>query len=115
MMTIIHNLHDNRDKLSRLRLALILTALGIVPEVVGGVLSNSLARIADAGHRGTHLFSRGMTYFAIMLSLRPATKKRTYGFYRAEILAAFINSFVLILIAIYLVYEAILRFVYKID
>lgn len=109
-MTVIHNHHDNRDKLSRLRLALILTALGMMLEFIGGILSNSLALISDAWHMVTHLFSLGMTYFAITLSLRPATKKRTYGFYRAEILAAFINSFVLILIAIYLIYEAILRF-----
>lgn len=99
------------DRLSRLRLALILTALGMILEFIGGILSNSLALISDAGHMLTHLFALGMSYFAITLSLKPATKKRTYGFYRAEILAAFINSFVLVFISGYLMYESISRFV----
>lgn len=98
-------------RLSRLRWALILTFAGMVLEFGGGVFSNSLALISDAGHMLTHLFALGMSYFAILLALRPATKKRTYGFYRAEVLAAFLNGIVLIFISAYLVYEAILRFV----
>lgn len=59
----------------------------------------------------THLFALGMSYFAVILSMRPVTKKHTYGFYRAEILAAFINGIILIFISGYLVYEAVLRFI----
>ena len=88
-----------------------MTGVGMVIEFIGGVLSNSLSLVSDAWHMLTHLFALGMTYFAILLSLRPATKKRTYGFYRAEVLAAFINGVVLIFISIYLVYEAVLRFI----
>jgi cobalt-zinc-cadmium efflux system protein len=77
---------------------------------VGGVLSNSLSLLSDAGHMLTHLFALGMSYGAILLAMRPSNKKRTYGFYRAEILAAFINGIVLIFISGYLVYEAIRRF-----
>lgn len=110
MITVIHPQDDKANKLSRLRLALILTGLGMILEFTGGILSNSLALISDAGHMLTHLFSLGMSYFAILLSLRPVTKKRTYGFYRAEILAAFVNGFVLIFISLYLIYESILRF-----
>ncbi|MDD5495860.1 MAG: cation diffusion facilitator family transporter, partial [Candidatus Omnitrophica bacterium] len=85
------------------------TGIGLLIEFVGGILSNSLALISDAGHMLTHLFALGMSYFAIILSLRPVTKKRTYGFYRAEVLAAFINGMVLIPIAFYIVYESVLR------
>ena len=110
-MTISHHhaVHA-KDRESRLRIALILTAVGMIVEFIGGFLSNSLALISDAGHMLTHIFALGMSYFAILLSSRPATKKRTYGFYRAEVLAAFINGIALIPIAGYLVYEAALRF-----
>lgn len=109
-MTIIHHHQHLTNKLSRLRLALGLTAAGMLFEFLGGFLSNSLALISDAWHMLTHLFALGMSYFAILLSMRPVTKKRTYGFYRAEILAAFVNGIALIFISAYLVYEAVLRF-----
>lgn len=109
-MTVIHSSHYKTDKLWRLRFALILTGLGMVLEFIGGFISNSLALISDAGHMLTHLFALGMSYFAILLSTQPISKKRTYGFYRAEILAAFVNGIVLILVSAFLVYEAILRF-----
>lgn len=110
-MTITHHTHHRLDKLSRLRLAIILTGIGMVMEFIGGFLSNSLALISDAGHMLTHLFALGTSYFALLLSLRPADKKRTYGFYRAEVLAAFINGIVLLFICAWLVYEAIQRFI----
>jgi cobalt-zinc-cadmium efflux system protein len=111
-MTVIHPHHHYKvNKLSRLRLALWLTAFGMLIEFIGGFLSNSLALISDAGHMLTHMFALGMSYFAIRLAMRPATKEKTYGFYRAEILAAFINGIILIFISGYLVYEAVLRFV----
>lgn len=110
-MTIPHPHHHHHvNKLSSLRLAILLTALGMLLEFAGGFISNSLALISDAGHMLTHLFALGTSYLAIRLSMRPATKNRTYGFYRAEILAAFVNGVVLILICGYLVYEAIARF-----
>ena len=110
-MTVIHHQHHRINKLSRLKLALVLTAGGMIFEFIGGFLSNSLALISDAWHMLTHLFALGMSYFAILLSMRPITKKRTYGFYRAEILAAFINGIVLLFICVYLVYESVLRFI----
>ena len=89
-----------------------MTACGMAIEFIGGFLSNSLALISDAWHMLTHLFALGMSYFAILLAMRPLTKKRTYGFYRAEILAAFVNGIVLIFISAFLVYEAVVRFLY---
>ncbi len=110
-MSVTTHHHYRLDKIGRLRAAIILTAVGMVIELIGGFLSNSLALISDAGHMLTHLFALGMSYFAILLAMRPVTKKRTYGFYRAEVLAAFINGIALILITAYLVYEAVLRFI----
>ncbi|MEW6170165.1 MAG: cation diffusion facilitator family transporter [Candidatus Omnitrophota bacterium] len=107
-----HHHHHRITKLSRLRVALLLTASGMLIEFIGGFLANSLALISDAWHMVTHLFALSTSYFAITLAMRPATKKRTYGFYRAEILAAFVNGIVLIFISGYLVYEAIQRFMH---
>ncbi len=107
-MAIAH--HHKLNKFRRLRFALILTAAGMLIEFAGGILSNSLALISDAWHMLTHLFALGMSYLAMFLALRPITKKRTYGFYRAEVLAAFVNGIVLIFISIYIVYDAVERF-----
>ena len=109
-MTAIHHRHFN--KLSRLKLALLLTAIGMVVEFIGGFLSNSLALISDAWHMLTHLFALGLSYFAALLVLRPASKKHTYGFYRAEVLAAFINGITLIFISGYIIYDALTRFLH---
>lgn len=106
-----HHSHFRTQKLSRLKFAIILTCCGMVAEFIGGLLSNSLALISDGWHMVTHLFALGTSYFAILLSLRPATKRRTYGLYRAEVLAAFINGIILLFISGYLVYEAVLRFI----
>ncbi len=111
-MTIEHHSQYRLDKLSRVKWAFLLTLVGMVLEFAGGILSNSLALISDAWHMLTHLFALGMSYFAIILSLRPASKEHTYGFYRAEVLAAFINGIVLIFISGYLVYEAVRRFIH---
>ena len=109
-MTVTHHQHHRYNKLSRLKAAIILTFVGMAFEFLGGFLSNSLALLSDAWHMLTHLFALGMSYFAILLASRPTSKKRTYGFYRAEILAAFVNGIVLIFISAYLVYEAVMRF-----
>ncbi|MCM8762802.1 MAG: cation diffusion facilitator family transporter [Candidatus Omnitrophica bacterium] len=111
-MTLESHLHHHpKDKIGRLKFVLVITGFGMVLEFAGGIISNSLALISDAGHMLTHLFALGMSYFAVKLSMRPLTKKRTYGFYRAEVLAAFINGIVLIFICGYIVYEAAVRFI----
>lgn len=106
-----HSHHHVVHKLSRLKYAILLTLFGMIAEFAGGLISNSLSLLSDAGHMLTHLFALGMSYFAVILAQRSPTKKRTYGFYRAEIMAAFINGIVLIFISAYLVYEAVLRFI----
>ncbi len=94
----------------RLLLVLGLTAAYMVAEVVGGLLTNSLALLADAAHMLTDVLGLGMALVAIRFAQRPATPARTYGFYRAEILAALVNSVVLFGISGYILYEAWRRF-----
>lgn len=94
----------------RLAMVLGLTTAYLIAEVVGGLLTHSLALLADAGHMLTDVAGLGLALMAIQFAERPATAKRTYGFYRVEILAALTNAVVLIGISIYILYEAYQRF-----
>ncbi len=94
---------------TRLKFVIIITAIVMVIEVVGGFLTNSLALLSDAGHMVTHLFALGMSFFAIVLAARPVTKEKTYGFYRAEVLVAFVNGIVLLFLTAFIFYKAIFR------
>jgi cobalt-zinc-cadmium efflux system protein len=86
-----------------LKLALGLTFFYMIAEAVGGWLSNSLALIADAGHMLTDVAAMSLTLFAIWFASRPATSKKTYGYYRLEILAAFVNGIALVLLSIWVI------------
>lgn len=81
----------------------------MVAEAVGGWLTNSLALLADAGHMLTDVAAMALTLAAIWFAGRPATDRKTYGYYRLEILAAFVNGIALVLISIFVVYEAFER------
>ena len=91
-------------------ITLILTTGFLVAEVIGGILTQSLALLADAGHMFTDVGGLALALFAIRFAARPATPERTYGYYRAEILAALTNAVVLVGISIYILYEAYQRF-----
>ncbi len=82
----------------------------MVAEVVAGLLTHSLALLADAGHMLTDAGSIALALLAIWFADRPANPKKTYGYYRLEILAAFANAIVLIFISFYILYEALQRF-----
>jgi len=86
--------------------ALAITASVMVAEVVGGWLSHSLALVSDAGHMLVDVMAISLAWFAFRLSSRPATPKRSYGYYRAEILAALFNGMVLMLVSFYIFYQA---------
>jgi cobalt-zinc-cadmium efflux system protein len=88
-------------------LALVFLYMGI--EVVAGLLSGSLALLADAGHMLSDAGALALTLFAIKFARRPATPKQTYGYYRAEILAAFVNGATLVTVAIFIFVEAYQR------
>jgi len=91
---------------SRLALVLGLTASYLLAEVVGGLLTGSLALLADAGHMLADVLGLGMALVAVRFAQRPATPAKTYGFYRAEILAAVANSVLLLAIAAFILSEA---------
>jgi len=86
------------------------SGLYLAIEVVGGLLTGSLALLADAGHLLTDVLGLGMALLAIRFAQRPATPAKTYGFYRAEILAALLNSLILFGVAFYILSEAWDRF-----
>lgn len=99
---------ERRDAKSilRLKIALALTFVYMFAEAIGGWLANSLALLADAGHMLTDVAAMILTLGAIWFASRPATDKKTYGYYRLEILAALINGIILVLISIWVIYEA---------
>ena len=78
----------------------------MLAEAVGGWLVNSLALLADAGHMLTDVAALSLTLAAIWFASRPATAKKTFGYYRLEILAAFVNGVALVLISLFVIYEA---------
>jgi cobalt-zinc-cadmium efflux system protein len=84
----------------------------MVLEIVVGLLSRSLALLADAGHMATDAAALGMSLLAAWIASQPATRTKTYGFYRTEILAAFLNGLTLWLVVVWIVYQAIQRFLH---
>lgn len=107
-----HGHSDTPASKNKKRLAIVLglTTAYLIAEVVGGLLTHSLALLADAGHMLTDVAGLGLALLAIQFAERPATPERTYGFYRVEILAALSNAVVLIGISMYILYEAYQRF-----
>ncbi len=93
----------------RLWLALALTFSFLVAEVVGGILTQSLALISDAAHMLTDVAALAVALAAIRIARRPADLQRTYGYYRFEILAAAFNALLLFGVGVYILYEAYLR------
>ncbi len=90
----------------RLWIVLGLTAVFMVAEVVGGVLSNSLALLADSGHMFADVGALALSLIAMRLALRPPSTERTFGYVRLEILAALVNGATLLLISGWIVWEA---------
>ena len=95
----------------RLRFVLGITLTFLLIEVVGGLITNSLALLADAGHLLTDVAGIGLALFAIRIAARPADEGRTFGMYRAEILAAVVNAVLLFAVAAFVLFEAWRRFV----
>jgi len=93
-----------------LTLALVITSVYFVAEVVGGLLTNSLALLSDAGHMLSDIAALGLSLFAFQMARRPATAKRTFGYHRLEILAALFNGLSLWLIVGVIFHAAYNRF-----
>lgn len=103
------HLHRHAEATAGLRVALIITVVFFVAEVVGGLLSNSLALLADAGHMFTDMGALGLSLFVAWFSRQPGTAQKTYGYLRWEILAAFLNGAALLVVSAAIVWEAIVR------
>jgi cobalt-zinc-cadmium efflux system protein len=104
-----HRDGETGDASGALRGALVLTSVFLVAEVVGGILSNSLALLADAGHMLTDVGALAFSLFVAWLSRQPATPRRTYGYLRFEILAALLNGATLLAVSAAIIWEAIGR------
>lgn len=105
-----HHHHGGGADTRRLALAITLTGGYLVVEVVGGILTGSLALLSDAAHMFTDVMALVIALLAIRIGSRPADLKRTYGYRRFEILAAALNAAVLFAVAFYILYEAYARF-----
>lgn len=96
---------------SRLSLSLFLTLAFVLFEAAAGVFSNSLALLTDAAHNLTDVIALGLSWFAIRLTSQPPNARKTYGYHRAGILVALLNSTTLVLISLGIFYEAYKRFI----
>ena len=105
--------HDHEGRASSRRaltLTLALTTSFLLAEVVGGILTGSLALLADAAHMLSDSFSLALALFAVWLAQRPPTLERTFGYKRAEILAALANGLTLVVVSVWIFVEAYRRF-----
>lgn len=112
-MSHSHNhvhIHKHEVEGKNLVFSIILNMLITAAQIVGGLISGSLALISDALHNFSDVLSLVFSYVAHRLSRRKASINNTFGYKRAELIAAFVNAFTLILVAVYLGYEAIDRF-----
>ncbi len=108
--------HDHADVFhnhapaGKMKKALLLTIVILLAEVIGGILSHSLALLADAGHVVTDMAAIGLSWYALKQAEKPTNGRMTYGYHRAGILAALINGAALILITVWILTEAYSRF-----
>jgi cobalt-zinc-cadmium efflux system protein len=115
----VHHIHqpvepDNGEhgaNQRKLFIALLITAIVMIAEIIGGLLANSLALLSDAGHMLTDILSLGLSLAAMKLAQKPPTPSKTFGFHRLEILAAFFNGMLLCFMSFYIFYEAYHRLV----
>jgi cobalt-zinc-cadmium efflux system protein len=98
-----------RDYRKSMKIALFITVVFLLVEIIGGLLSGSLALISDAGHMFSDVLALILSLGAMTLALQLPTKERTYGYHRGEIFAAFINSLLLIGVSVGILWEAYLR------
>lgn len=95
----------------RMALSLVITLVFVFVEVAAGLFSNSLALLTDAAHNFTDVLALALAWWALRLTTQPASHQRTYGYHRAGIMAALVNSTTLVIIALGIFYEAYQRFI----
>lgn len=101
--------HEVKGVQRRFVLSMVFTALILVAEVIGGLVSGSLALLSDAAHVFMDLFALGLSLLALRLSVRPADDQHSFGWHRLEVLAALINGLSLLAIAVGIWIEAVQR------
>jgi len=104
--------HNRNNSKRGLMIAFFITAGIMVLEFTGGLMSNSLALLSDSGHMLSDASSLALSLAAVWLAARPASPNKTYGYYRFEILAALLNGVTLLLIAVFICWEAYQRFLH---
>ncbi|MGH9754581.1 MAG: cation diffusion facilitator family transporter, partial [Blastocatellia bacterium] len=104
-----HHNHAREASQRTLLIVLALTFCYMLAEAIGGYLANSLALLSDAGHMFTDMAALTLSLFAVRFASRPATPRKTYGFYRLEILAALANGVTLIVLSLLICVEAYRR------
>lgn len=104
-----HGHHHGSSNKSALKWSFFLIASYMIIEVIGGILTNSLALLSDAGHMLSDAAALGLSYVAMALGQKAASSRKTFGYKRFEILAAFINGLTLIVISLYIFFEAYQR------
>ena len=104
-----HSHDEGQGSVRSLRLALALTGTLLVAEVVGGLVSNSIALLADAGHMLTDVAALALSLFVAWFTRQPATPQKSFGYLRWEILAAFLNGAALFLISAAIIVESVIR------
>jgi len=106
-----HLREASKQTIQRLSLSLFLTLAFVVIEAGAGIFANSLALLTDAAHNFTDVIALGLTWFAVRITAQPANAQRTYGYHRAGILVALLNSTTLVLISVGIFYEAYHRLI----
>ncbi len=106
-----HTQAANKSNLTRVMIALVLTGTFMLVEIVGGIISGSLALLADAGHMLTDTMALSLAAMAFHVSKRPPDGKLTFGYQRFQILAAFVNGLSLLAIVGWILFEAVRRFI----
>ena len=105
-----HLREASKQTTQRLSLSLFLTLAFVIIEAGAGIFANSLALLTDAAHNLTDVIALGLTWFAVRITAQPANAQKTYGYHRAGILVALLNSTTLVLISLGIFYEAYRRF-----
>lgn len=103
-----HDHGTTKDK-KLLSISFAITFVVMIVEIVGGIYVNSLALISDAVHMFTHAFALGLSLFALLIATKEIDEEKSFGYFRAEVLAAFINGLTIALSVLWILYEAILR------
>jgi cobalt-zinc-cadmium efflux system protein len=107
----VHINDITKSAIKRLAISLVITLAFVLVEIIFGILSNSLALLTDAAHNITDVLALGLSWWAIRLATNPSHARRTFGYHRAGILVALVNSTSLVIIALGIFIEAYKRFV----